>query len=74
MNDFTKEELEIISLCVENDFYNSNYPRSMYEPLYEKIQSMIDNYCDHEYLLTITINGESCSLICSKCNKVYINE
>jgi hypothetical protein len=44
MNDFTKEELELIAQCVESDFYHANWPRSMYEPLLDKIQAMIDNY------------------------------
>lgn len=48
MNEFTKEELEIIAECVDADFYHTNWSKSMYEPLITKIQSMIDNYCEHE--------------------------
>jgi hypothetical protein len=38
MNDFTKEELELIYYHLENEPVE----------LSKKIQSMIDNYCDHE--------------------------
>lgn len=62
MNDFTKEELKEILACVCNIDGN----------VLAKLQSMINNYCEHEY--SLTINGACCSLICSKCNKVYINE
>ena len=48
MNDFTKEELELIAECVDSDFLCTNWPKSMYEPLINKIKSMIDNYCEHE--------------------------
>lgn len=55
MNDFTKEELLIIWLSV---------PGNSYYDLKIKIESMIDNYCDHEsnYYEPITIK-------CIKCGK-----
>lgn len=66
MNDFTKEELELIHTCVESDYYHSNWSKSMYEPLINKIQSMIDNYCEHK---EFTEHQSNCS-ICDNCHKV----
>ena len=43
MNDFTKEELELIL---------DGFPGTMYKeymPLIDKIQSMIDNYSEHKW-------------------------
>ncbi len=53
MNDFTKEELE----ALRNDhwFCGANFPG-----LYVKLTSMIDNYCDHEW-----VNGT----YCEKCDQ-----
>ncbi len=65
MNDFTKEQLEIISECVIADFNQTNWPRCMYEPIISKIQSLIDNYCDHEQCG----DGAGLEQVCSKCHK-----
>jgi hypothetical protein len=47
MNDFTKEELEDIDTCVFN--WNINHKSiDGFQKLRDKIQSMIDNYCEHE--------------------------
>lgn len=59
MNDFTKEELENI--------LNGNieiYPHSHMD-LRNKIQSMIDNYCDHQFLLKG--KGAQVYTQCEKC-------
>jgi hypothetical protein len=43
MNDFTKEELENLQYCMRQmKIHIDNYDET-----YNKIQSMIDNYCDH---------------------------
>lgn len=68
MNEFTKEELEIIENCLENDFYTSNWPKSMYEPLITKIQTMIENWCDHEFHM-IGIPERGGHLECCKCGQ-----
>lgn len=39
MNDFTKDELELIYLYVKGNIRTW--------PLADKIQSMLDNYCEH---------------------------
>lgn len=49
MNDFTKEELE--SILNWGDCYcefGSSWTYKCHKPLMDKIQSMIDNYCDHK--------------------------
>lgn len=48
MNDFTKEELEQIIKWATTDIdFN---PSNLEVSLFEKIQSMIDNYCEHDCL------------------------
>ena len=44
MNDFTKEELKSIMYCVKQMKIHIDG----YNPLKSKIQSLIDNYCEHE--------------------------
>ena len=52
MNDFTKEELydllswgdSYVYYDLESDIYK------MHEPLLTKLQSLIDNYCEHGYM------------------------
>lgn len=66
MNDFTKEELilayDLIDACIEL----AREPDFVYD-LRDKIQSMIDNYCDHEFELWISPHGNV--VRCAKCNK-----
>lgn len=69
MSEFTKEELESI---MDAFHYAKDSPRrTKYddEPdLINKIQSMIDSYCDHQWAPTIsTYEGENNLYICSKC-------
>jgi len=85
MNDFTKEELELIAECVEADFYRTNWARTMYDLLITKIQSMIDDYCEHESdehcyypdgikctdFLTYACSESPCFLKCKKCKELY---
>jgi len=54
MNDFTKEELEMLS-----------HHDNMTEELHVKIQSMIDNYCEHEE--TYYSSGDN--IVCSHCHR-----
>ena len=66
MNDFTKEELEELSFwltrlaMMENKMYKL-------KSIHEKIQSMIDNYCEHKN----TRNGDPCQE-CEDCGKQII--
>ena len=48
MNDFTKEELKIIQYCFENISHRKFMEDKSIKPIYLRITSMIDNYCEHE--------------------------
>jgi hypothetical protein len=61
MNDFSKEELELLQTALSEIDYSN--------PLWEKIQSMIDNYCEHEWEFYLSPNINI--LRCNKCNKGY---
>lgn len=68
MNDFTKEELKLLfgglQLWMEEILYEDEKDRTFRNELYKKIQSMIDNYCEHDCKLTIW----QCQVTaCSKC-------
>ena len=57
MNDFTKAELETIKYWCQ------------LEPnITKKIQSMIDNYCEHEHLDFV---GDVNGYCCKKCDKQF---
>lgn len=60
MNDFTKEELE--NLHFYTYMYHHNAGINQPESFLDKIQSMIDNYCDHEFELEYTPHN-----CCTKC-------
>ena len=62
MNDFTKEELKSIMYCVKQMKIHIDG----YNPLKSKIQSMIDNYCEHEITC---INGAK--LVCEFCGREW---
>jgi len=49
MNNFTKDELEIINLdiCESINRFTALKPAQSHLDLKSKVQSMIDNYCDH---------------------------
>jgi hypothetical protein len=51
MNDFTKEELEsMVSMVSRGEVYTefgSSWTTKANKPIIEKLQSMIDNYCEH---------------------------
>ena len=65
MNDFTKEELEYMADCIEGEikYYGADH---VGHAARDKLQSMIDNYCEHEWKLTFSgsiIKG----IYCQKC-------
>ena len=71
MNDFTKEELEIIIKIYEYGGPVGTYIEGMGH-LINKIQSMIDNYCEHSSSTSSCIKIDGVSLlICSKCGVAY---
>lgn len=67
MNDFTKEELQQIQAWATTDIDLS--PSELEVNLFDKIQSLIDNYCEHSqhlYYGDIPV-GE-----CTECHMVMI--
>lgn len=67
MNDFTKEELEYIFYCVDI-VTHKNDEHDKYEKLEDKIQSMIDSYCDHELEDWALMDNNQ--KICIKCENI----
>lgn len=65
MNDFTKEELEALADCYEQRM-NSGYV--IHLELLHKIQSMIDNYCEHEWE-NICCQCDLDKIYCHKCKR-----
>lgn len=64
MNDFTKEEL----IYILKKTSKGTMPISEIEKhnlLHEKLQSLIDNYCEHE----IYYDYDDCADYCKKCGK-----
>jgi hypothetical protein len=62
VNDFTKEELESLLVCIDGGIrHNMNA-----DNLSKKIQFMIDNYCDHEW------DEYTNHVECKKCHKICI--
>jgi hypothetical protein len=61
MKDFTKEELEEIVHMV-NDINNGSqgHGLELNFDLRDKIQSMIDNYCEHEFIGDMPDGSYSC--------------
>jgi len=72
MNDFTKEELSILYRSL-NHMLEINYfiQPSSFE-LLNKIQSMIDNYCEHQEK-ELDVDG-SISIVCKNCGKIIMDE
>lgn len=64
MNDFTKEELENIYSCVSDLSHGALCDED--QELLDKIQSMIDNYCEHKPIKEAYVYVE----VCEKCNRV----
>jgi hypothetical protein len=67
MNDFTKEELEsILNWGEVYTEFGHSWTYKIHKPLMEKIQSMINNYCD---LVPEPVSQEIC---CVKCQRTLI--
>lgn len=66
MNDLTKEELQKICNALEvwagDDPYL--FMPDIYVPIYNKIKSLIDNYCEHEWKESVI---EYPNYICTLC-------
>lgn len=71
MNDFTKDELEIILLDMNINIRRTTVltVAKTYFELRDKIQSMIDNYCKHKWAVYRGENNEGYPQ-CSKCKEI----
>jgi hypothetical protein len=67
MNDFTKEELKIIRNLINNLDEKMLTWNDEVILVQSKLQSMIDNYCEHQWVFYISPYGNV--VRCSKCNK-----
>jgi len=68
MNDFTKEELVYLFNELDHNCMRYQEPDIAYE-IKDKIKSMIDNYCDHEFHLNLS--SFPSKLQCVKCEIYY---
>lgn len=67
MNDFTKEELRMILDDIDNDAITHRFGTpEFYRILRNKIQHMIDNYCEHA-----TKSTNHTKLVCEDCGKEW---
>ncbi len=64
MNDFTLQELIDLLIIIKESIDNSTQPESIFL-IADKIESMIDNYCDHKESEMDCDGG--ISLICTEC-------
>lgn len=73
MNDFTKEELQQIYLDMSHNIllYGKDRVDIFYLQLRDKIESMIDNYCEHKITCIPNESGHGHTWIkkCRKCGK-----
>ena len=75
MNDFTKEELELIhdglAYAAGSSMETGGMMKDILYPVAKKIKFMINNYCDHN-----NHGGESEIFVdtCAKCNKYILRE
>ena len=69
MNDFTKEELEFIALSIDSITLEDN-ETELHNNLFHKIQSMIDNYCEHEWV----VETKEFDIKNAKCRKCGVNK
>lgn len=71
MNDFTKEELGIIFLDININIKKAERTglkvSPSYEALKDKVEAMIDNYCEHHWAFYLSKHGNV--LRCTKCDK-----
>lgn len=71
MNDFTQEELQsILSWANVYTEFRTSWTYSLHKPLIDRIQSMIDIYCEHQE--TVNIGGWVSK--CVKCGMKFGDE
>lgn len=67
MNNFTKEELEDLLNCCRAAYISGEINPQTPTKMKIKIQSLIDNYCEHECIHEFEIKIMQIDL-CKKCN------
>ncbi len=72
MNEFTKEEL----IKIKDAMYGISFDDNEERILRKKIQSMIDNYCEHEYMTFLQDhNNEPFMEKCMECHTLrFLND
>jgi hypothetical protein len=70
MNDFTKEELYKICAIVTSHFCDIGIP-TVDKELINKIESMIDNYCEHNKM---SFDGDVYGYSCKNCEKQFTGQ
>jgi hypothetical protein len=72
MNDFTKEELQMLHLdmCININKAPPLNPAPCYVELRDKIQSLIDNYCEHKSPYEVNY-GETSFYFCDNCKYAW---
>ncbi len=72
MNDFTKEELEsLLRFCEDDLEEGGEYISDYHANLRNKIQYMIDSYCQHKDYTFMENICDSDILLCNSCNKIF---
>lgn len=66
MNNFTKDELMNILYALEH-LYEPSFDLPKMYLLRNKVESMIDNYCEHQFAFYISPYGNV--VRCQQCNK-----
>jgi hypothetical protein len=66
MNEFTKDELLLLRDCINYAYGNPMGPTydTIY-PLFEKVKSFIDNYCEHTWA-----DGSGNTIYCAQCGVI----
>ena len=73
MNEFTKDELELICAFFNIAIEDFKEPDSTYI-LRDKIQSMIDNYCEHSERVATSDDNGHMLVMCGRCDLVLWHE
>lgn len=72
MNDFTKDDLKSLRWAIEQVRERTNNRGDAMRGLLTKIQSLIDNYCEHEYHSFTTFpDFTTGKQMCIKCKEFY---
>lgn len=76
MNDFTKDELQIILLDMDTYIRQNKILKEspIHKELRLKIQAMINNYCEHKEKAATSDEDGNMVVMCGRCNSVLWHE